>query len=249
MSHHDSSNPFIEVRNLRKRFGKQRVLTGVDLDIPVGETTVILGSSGAGKSVLLKHFNGLLRPDSGTISVGGTPIAALTERKLSDVRRRIGILFQDGALFDSMTVGENVAFPLHEAGERDSKLITEKVSDALEKVGLTGEEKKKPSKLSGGMRKRVALARAIVVKPECLLYDEPTTGLDPVLSATIAELIQRMKTEFSLTSVVVTHDLSVLRTVADRVIFLDDGRVIFSGTLPDLEESDNETIAKFLNAV
>ncbi len=248
MNDHATSNAFITVRNLRKRLGKQRVLNGVDLDIPVGETTVVLGSSGAGKSVLLKHFNGLLRPDGGTVSVGGTEIAKLTERQLSAVRRRIGILFQDGALFDSMTVEENIAFPVREAGERDRNVIREKVAEALEKVGLSGEEKKKPAKLSGGMRKRVALARAIVVKPECLLYDEPTTGLDPILSATIAELIQRMKTEFSLTSVVVTHDLSVMRTVADRVIFLSAGHVIFSGSLPELEESDNDTITKFLNA-
>lgn len=243
-----TSGNFITVRNLRKRFGKQRVLNGVDLEIPTGETTVILGSSGTGKSVLLKHFNGLLRPDSGTVTAGGVEIGELTERKLGDVRRRIGILFQDGALFDSMRVGENVAFPLWESGERDKKVIAEKVADALEKVGLAGEEKKRPSKLSGGMRKRVALARAIVVRPECLLYDEPTTGLDPLLSATISELIQRMKSEFSLTSVVVTHDLSVMRAVADRVVFLKEGKVIFHGTVEELEKSKEESISRFLNA-
>lgn len=248
MKENETSTDFITVRGLRKRFGKQRVLNGVDLEIPSGETTVILGSSGTGKSVLLKHFNGLLRPDSGTVKVCGTEIGDLSERELGDVRRRIGILFQDGALFDSMRVGENVAFPLRETGERDNKVIAEKVAAALEKVGLFGEEDKRPSKLSGGMRKRAALARAIVVRPQCLLYDEPTTGLDPLLSATISELIQRMKTEFSLTSVVVTHDLSVMRAVADRVIFLDEGRVSFSGTISELEESEDESIAAFLKA-
>jgi len=243
-----TSAPFVRVQGLRKQFGDRQILRGVDLEIPRGITTVILGGSGAGKSVLLKHFNGLLHPDSGTVTVGGVDISGLSDRKLGDVRRRIGILFQDGALFDSMSVGANVAFPLYEAGERDKVTIAGKVAGALEKVGLAGEEEREPSKLSGGMRKRVALARAIVIRPECLLYDEPTTGLDPILSSTISELIQQLQEEFSLTSVVVTHDLAVMRAVADRVIFLNGGRVIFSGTPEQLKKSDDEAITRFLNA-
>lgn len=248
MKNDPPSAPFVRVQGLRKQFGDHQILRGVDLEILTGITTVILGGSGAGKSVLLKHFNGLLHPDSGTVTVGGVDISGLSDRKLGGVRRRVGILFQDGALFDSMSVGENVAFPLNEVGERDKARIARRVAEALEKVGLAGEEEKEPSKLSGGMRKRVALARAIVIRPECLLYDEPTTGLDPVLSGTISDLIRQLKTEFSLTSVVVTHDLAVMRAVADRVIFLRSGRVVFSGTPEQLEKSDDEAIIQFLNA-
>ena len=248
MSAVSSSQPFFSLNEVKTRYGIKKVLRGVTLQIPQSQTTVILGCSGAGKSVLLKHLNGLLRPDSGSIRVCGEEITALSERQLVPIRRKIGILFQDGALFDSLTVGENIAFPLQERGIQDSGQITAAVAKVLEEVELPGEQAKMPSTLSGGMRKRVALARALVSRPECLLCDEPTAGLDPVLSQTLSLLIRRMTEDHRLTSVVVSHDLEAMRLIADHVIFLLEGRVRYAGDLAGLEQCEDDVIRAFFSA-
>lgn len=239
---------FFELSEVRTSFGEKEILRGVNLRIPTGKTTVILGGSGAGKSVLLKHLNGLIRPGSGKIFAAGEEIQSMPEPALLGVRKRIGILFQDGALFDSLTVGENVAFPLLEQGWKDRSEIDAAVATALEKVGLPGEERKMPSKLSGGMRKRASLARAMIFHPECLLCDEPTAGLDPILSETISHLIRSLVMERKATAVVVTHDLGAMEIMADHVIFLRDGKVRFSGDLEALAAAKDDGIQKFLNA-
>src|SRR5581483_9877188 len=187
------AQPFISIRNLHKRLGSQHVLRGFDLEVTEGETIVIIGRSGGGKSVLLEHIIGLMKPTSGEVFVESRNVVELSERKLSEVRKKIAILFQSAALFDSMTVEDNIAFPLREIGVRDPKVIAQKVAEALEMVDLAGEQKKMPEKLSGGMRKRVGLARAIVTQPRCILYDEPTTGLDPIVADSINHLIRRLQ--------------------------------------------------------
>ena len=248
MSEFPANESFFSLNDVRTRFGSKEVLRGVTLEIPKSRTTVILGGSGTGKSVLLKHLNGLLNPDSGSIRVCGQEITSLTERQLVPMRRKIGILFQDGALFDSMSVGENVAFPLREQGLRDRQQIASLVAAVLEKVELPGEEVKMPPALSGGMRKRVALARAIVSHPDCLLCDEPTAGLDPVLSQRISRLIRRLTEDHDLTSVVVSHDMDAMRLIADHVIFLQGGTVHYSGDMAGLEQSEDEAIQTFLSS-
>jgi phospholipid/cholesterol/gamma-HCH transport system ATP-binding protein len=240
--------PFFEVRDLRQTLGGHEVLRGVSMSVPRGKTTVILGGSGAGKSVLLRHLNGLMKPFSGSVSVLGTDLGPLSEKALRPIRRRIGVLFQDGALFDSMSVGENVAFPLREQGVRDRGAIAARVDEVLSLVGLHGQESKRPDALSGGMRKRVSLARALATAPDCLLYDEPTAGLDPILSENITRLIGRLQTELHLTSVMVTHHLGAMRWVADQVVFLKDGLVRYAGTTKGLDESDDPAIREFLTA-
>jgi phospholipid/cholesterol/gamma-HCH transport system ATP-binding protein len=236
----------IEVRNLRQSIGNQEILRGVDLDVSRGETVVLLGQSGGGKSVFLRHLIGLMRPLSGSIKIEGEEIAHLDERQLEPVRRKIGMLFQDGALFDSMTVFENVAFPLRERGERDEKIIHNKVAYALELVSLQGQEQKMPVNLSGGMRKRAALARAIISEPACILYDEPTAGLDPIVSDTINRLIRRLQSQLRVTSIVVTHDMISTDHIADRVALLREGRIHFDGTLNQLHSSSDPLITDFI---
>lgn len=236
----------IQVRNLRQSIGNQEILRGVDLDVPRGETVVLLGQSGGGKSVFLRHLIGLMRPLSGSIKIEGEEIAHLDERQLEPVRRKIGMLFQDGALFDSMTVFENVAFPLRERGERDEKIIRNKVAYALELVSLQGQEKKMPVNLSGGMRKRASLARAIISEPSCILYDEPTAGLDPIVSDTINRLIRRLQSQLRVTSIVVTHDMISTNHIADRVALLREGRIHFDGTLNQLHSSSDPLITDFI---
>jgi len=236
----------IEVRNHRQTFGSQEILRGVNLDIPRGETTVLLGQSGGGKSVFLRHLIGLIRPLSGSIRVDGEEIAHLDERQLEPVRRKVGMLFQDGALFDSMTVFDNVAFPLRERGARDEKVIREKVDRSLELVSLKGQDNKMPSNLSGGMRKRAALARAIITEPACILYDEPTAGLDPIVSDTINKLIRRLQTQLKVTSIVVTHDMISTDHIADRVALLREGRIHFDGSLAQLHASTDPVITDFI---
>jgi phospholipid/cholesterol/gamma-HCH transport system ATP-binding protein len=248
MSGPSDSTPFFEIEDLRQTLAGQDVLRGVSFAVPKGKTTVILGGSGAGKSVLLKHLNGLLRPFSGRVLVDGTDLTPLSERELRPIRRRIGVLFQDGALFDSMTVGENVAFPLREAGERDEATIAARVDEVLHLVGLRGQERKRADVLSGGMRKRVSLARAIAPRPECLLYDEPTAGLDPILSESISRLILRLQEELKITSVMVTHHLGAMRLVADQVVFLKDGAVRYAGSVEGLDQSDDSSVREFLRA-
>ena len=248
MSDPTTPEPFFEIEALRQTLGGHDVLRGVSFNVPRGRTTVILGGSGAGKSVLLKHLNGLMRPLSGTVKVKGIEIGTMSERALTPIRRQIGVLFQDGALFDSMTVGENVAFPLREAGVRDEAFIAHRVDEVLHLVGLKGQDRKMPDVLSGGMRKRVSLARAIAGKPECLLYDEPTAGLDPILSESITRLIAKLKDELRLTSVVVTHNLGAMRFVADQVIFLKHGEVHFAGPPLEIDASDDPAIREFIRA-
>jgi phospholipid/cholesterol/gamma-HCH transport system ATP-binding protein len=236
----------IEVRDLRQKFGQQDILRGVNLDIPKGGTLVLLGQSGGGKSVFLRHLIGLIRPLSGSIKIEGEEIAHLTERELEPVRRKIGMLFQDGALFDSLTVFDNVAFPLRERGERNEKVIREKVARALELVSLQGQENKMPVNLSGGMRKRAALARAIITDPSCILYDEPTAGLDPIVSDTINRLIRRLQSQLHVTSIVVTHDMISTNHIADRVALLREGRIHFNGSLEKLHSSTDPVIRDFI---
>lgn len=244
----NDSPPYFRLRAIRKSFGKRLVLRDVTLDFPTGKTTVVLGGSGTGKSVLLKHLNGLISPDAGSVSVLSEDITHRSEESLASIRRRIGFVFQDGALFDSLTVGENIVFPLREYGERDPELLRKKRNAILEELNLEGEAAKNPGSLSGGMKKRVALARALIVEPECLLCDEPTAGLDPILSETVARLIRRATVEKKLTSVVVTHDLGAMRIMADHVVFLHEGEVLFEGGLDALYATGNERIDSFLAA-
>lgn len=236
----------IEIRGLHKAFDGQKVLRGVDLDIRQGETVVLIGPSGEGKSVLIKHIIGLLVPDSGTIDFDGVSICGLKERQLTAVRRRMGYLFQSGALFDSMTVAQNVAFPLIESGIRDHEEIEQRVHEALEVVELDAHRDKMPIQLSGGMRKRVGIARAIVGRPEILLYDEPTAGLDPIVTDVIDFMIKRLQKRYGVTSVVITHDMSSVFKIADRVVLLKNGVVAFDGTPEELRRSPDSFLQDFI---
>jgi len=236
----------IDVRGLTKSIGEQEILRGIDLTVVKGETLVIIGRSGGGKSVLLKHLIGLMTPDAGEIWIEGENIIGKTERQLAEIRRKIGILFQSGALFDSMTVEQNIAFPLEEAGERDREKIAEKVREILEVIELEGQQEKMPVNLSGGMKKRVGLARSIIRRPSCVLYDEPTSGLDPVVSDSINRLIRRLQERFGVTSIVVTHDMKSAFHIADHIAYLHEGRIYFYGTPQELEVSDDPLIQDFM---
>jgi len=236
----------IAFRGVKKRFGRLSVLRGVDLALRAGETTVIIGESGAGKSVVLKHMVRLLRPDRGEVYFKGQRIDQLAERSLVKLRTRFGFLFQMGALFDSLTVGENIAFPLVEHTDRKPDEIRRIVKEKLRMVGLDGIEGKRPAELSGGQRKRVGLARAIALEPEVVLYDEPTTGLDPIRSDVINELIRKLQRELKVTSVVVTHDMTSVRKVGDRVVMLHEGNFIFNGTPAELDASDDDRVRRFV---
>jgi phospholipid/cholesterol/gamma-HCH transport system ATP-binding protein len=241
------AEPLIAVRNLVQTIRGQEILRGFSLDIFKGETLVLLGKSGGGKSVFLRHLIGLMRPVSGSIMFEGQDLARLSERGLEPVRRKIGMLFQDGALFDSMNVMDNVAFPLRERGERDDKIIREKVAEALALVNMGGHDEKMPVNLSGGMRKRVALARAIISPPQVILYDEPTAGLDPIVADSINKLIRRLQKQLSVTSIVVTHDMVSCKHIADRVALLNEGKRHFYGTLSDLEGTEDKVIRDFVD--
>ncbi len=236
----------IAVRGLTKSIGEQEILRGIDLEVAKGETLVIIGRSGGGKSVLLKHLVGLMTPDAGEIWIEGENIIGLSERALAPIRRKVGILFQGGALFDSMTVEENIAFPLREAGERDAAKLRATVDEMLEVVGLIGEQEKMPVNLSGGMKKRVGLARSIIRQPSCVLYDEPTAGLDPVVSDSINQLIRRLQARYHVTSIVVTHDMKSAFHIADHIAYLHEGRIYFYGTPAELERSTDRLIQDFL---
>ncbi|HEX2165073.1 MAG TPA: ABC transporter ATP-binding protein [Thermoanaerobaculia bacterium] len=238
--------PLFEVRGLVKRYGRKKVLDGIDFDLRRGECLVVLGRSGSGKSVTLRQLNGLEAPDEGSVLFEGIDLGELSERELFPLRRRIAMLFQSGALFDSMDVRENVAFPLREHTEMTDEEIDRRVAEVLALVDLPGIEKKLPSDLSGGMRKRVALARSLALDPEVVLFDEPTTGLDPVTSATIGRLIRDVQRRLGVTAVVVTHDLPLAHRVGDRLAFLDDGRFRFLGTWAEAEASDDPVLAGFL---
>jgi phospholipid/cholesterol/gamma-HCH transport system ATP-binding protein len=241
-----SNGAMIAVRDLRKAIGEEEILRGVELEVAVGERLVLNGRSGGGKSVLLKHLIGLMQPDAGEIWVSGKNITGMSERQLTAIRQKVGILFQSGALFDSMTVEENIAFPLREAGMRDVKAMRARVNEVLEVVELEGENAKMPESLSGGMRKRVGLARAIIRQPSCVLYDEPTSGLDPVVSDSINRLIRRLQERFQMTSIVVTHDMKSAVHVGDRIAYLHEGRIYFQGTPAELKQCDDPIIQDFL---
>ncbi len=242
-----SVEPLLSVRDLVQRIGGQEILRGLSLEVFPGETLVLLGKSGGGKSVFLRHLIGLMRPVSGSIIFEGSEITTLKERELEPVRRKVGMLFQDGALFDSMNVFDNVAFPLRERGERDRVVISEKVSRSLALVNMTGHAHKMPVNLSGGMRKRVALARAIISPPDVILYDEPTAGLDPIVSDSINKLIRHLQSELHVTSIVVTHDMTSCNHVADRVALLNEGRIHFLGTAKELRDSRDPIVCDFVD--
>jgi phospholipid/cholesterol/gamma-HCH transport system ATP-binding protein len=236
----------IKLVDLHKSFGTQKVLDGLDFEIEAGKTTVIIGRSGGGKSVLLKHIIGLIRPDSGEVLIDGTDITRLGDRDLNEIRKKFGMLFQEAALFDSMTVGENVAFPLREHTRMKEEEIRLTVADRLHAVGLTGVEEKMPSELSGGMRKRVGLARAIAMQPQIVLFDEPTTGLDPVMTEAINRLIMETQKNFNLTCVVISHDIQSIFTIGHRIAMLYEGKIIAYGTPEELQVSRNPVIVQFL---
>jgi phospholipid/cholesterol/gamma-HCH transport system ATP-binding protein len=236
----------VRVEDLHKSFGRQQVLRGVNLSFPPGKTTVILGPSGCGKSVLLKHLVGLLKPDKGRVWFGSTRIDTLSEPALVPFRRRFGFLFQQGALFDSMSVRQNILFPLREAGFPIDDSANQRVERVLGMVGLTDAIDKYPAELSGGMQKRAALARAIVLGPEVILYDEPTTGLDPIRSDVINELILKLSRALQVTSIVVTHDLASARKVADRMVMLDQGQVVLEDEPERFLASTNPAVERFL---
>lgn len=238
----------IQVRNLHKRFGGKKVLDGVNLDIKKGESLVIIGRSGCGKSVLIKHIVGLLKPDDGYVSVEGKVVNELEEEDLYNLRRKFGFLFQSAALFDSMTVEENVALPLIETNvnKLTKKEIDELVADKLELVGLRNTQKMKPSELSGGMRKRVGLARALITTPDYIFYDEPTTGLDPIMSDSIDNLIKELNEKIRVTSIIVTHDMYSVKNVADKVAMMHEGKIYFTGTPDELITSKDKVVIDFI---
>lgn len=246
MTQHAKPREIIAVDNLVQTIGGQEILRGFSLKVYQGETLVLLGRSGGGKSVFLRHLMGLMQPVSGSIMVDGQNIVALKERELARVRRCMGILFQNGALFDSMTVGDNVAFPLRERGETDENLIAEKVQTALQMVNLHGQQDKMPVNLSGGMRKRVALARALINEPRCMLYDEPTAGLDPIVADSIDVLIRRLQRKLGVTSIVVTHDMKSAFAIADHVALLHEGQCYFYGSCDQLRASTDPVIRDFV---
>lgn len=236
----------IKINNVYKSFSGKSVLRGVNLHIQKGESVVIVGKSGCGKTVLLKSIIGLIQPDSGEIWIQGENIVGMPRKRLYQIRTKMGMLFQGSALFDSLTVEENVALPLREHTRLDWKEIQEKVREKLALVGLSGAEGKKPSELSGGMRKRVGLARALIMEPEILLYDEPTTGLDPVTAGMINDLIAELNQKFSVTSVAVTHDMTSAFTIGERVAMLHEGKVVFDGSMKEFRESSLPIIQEFL---
>lgn len=239
----------IEIRNLHKSFKGQKILEDVSLCIDEGESAVIIGRSGGGKSVLLKHLVGLLQPDSGQVLIDGEDIARMNERQLLEVRRKFGMLFQGAALFDSMTVADNVAFPLRRNKKISESEIKAKVTDVLKRVELEGTEDKKPSELSGGMRKRVGLARAIIYQPQIVVYDEPTTGLDPIVSDSIDKLILRVRDLLDATTVVVTHDMRSAHRLGQRIFMLHERKIYKQGTADEIFSSKDPVVRQFVEGI
>ena len=236
----------IELRKVSKSFGQHVVLDGLDLSIERGQSLVVIGASGTGKSVLLKHIVGLLKPDFGEVWFDGHRVDEMPERELMDLRQRFGFLFQMGALFDSLTVGENLSFPLVEHTRKSPDQVRQVVAQKLKMVGLPGIEGKMPAELSGGQRKRVALARAIALDPEVMLYDEPTTGLDPVRADVINQLIMKLQQEMRVTSITVTHDMFSAYKIADRIVMLHQGKIIFDGSPAAIQQSENPIVRQFV---
>ena len=236
----------IEVSQIKKSFGDQVVLNSVSFSVKEGESVAIIGRSGTGKSVLIKHLVGLLSPDEGSVSVDGKDLVGMTERQLLGVRQKFGMLFQSAALFDSMSVRDNIAFPLRRSGLNDALEIDRRVKEVLGLVELPGVEKKMPSELSGGMQKRVGLARAIVHRPQIILYDEPTTGLDPVVADSIDQLMMRVRDHYKVTSIVITHDMRCARRMGQRIIYLRDGQVYLDALADEVFNSNDPQVARFI---
>lgn len=236
----------IRVIDLHKTFGKQHVLRGVNLELEAGKITTIIGGSGSGKTVLLKHLNALSLPDRGSVLVGGKDITKLGATALNGVREKFGVLFQGAALLDSMTVYDNVAFPLRERTKLAEPVIEQKVNDSLAQVGLSGMGYKFPAEVSGGMKKRAGLARALVTQPEIMLFDEPTTGLDPLLGKSIHQLIRKMHAAFKFTGVIVSHDIPEVFRISDRIAMLAEGTIIEAGSTEEFIASKNPIVRQFL---
>jgi phospholipid/cholesterol/gamma-HCH transport system ATP-binding protein len=238
--------PMIELIDVKKSFGNNHVLRGVNLQVETGENMVVIGGSGTGKSVILKHIIGLMRPDSGRILIDGVELATLSEKALSEFRKRFGMLFQGAALFDSLTVWENVGFGFKEHTDLSKEKIREIARQKLAMVGLKGIEEQMPADLSGGMKKRVGLARAIAMDPKIILYDEPTTGLDPIMSDVINELICKMNRQLQVTSVTITHDMKSAYKIADRIAMLYQGKILEVGTPEEIRNSPNPVVQQFI---
>jgi len=242
--------PYIEFRHVYKAFNDEQVLEDVSFEVRRGEMVAVLGRSGVGKSVTLKHILGFLQPDAGQVFVAGREVSALSEEEWVDIRRRVTMVFQSGALFDSLTVGENVAYPLRERAERgadlDEDAIELRVDELLSRVELEGVRDLMPPDLSTGMKRAVAIARALAAEPECILYDEPTTMVDPLMARTIGDLILKLKRQTGLTSIVVTHDMKLARKLADRVVFLVEGRVVFFGPTQEMDQSPEPIVREFI---
>ena len=236
----------IKIQNLHKSFGTKQVLNGANLEVKAGESMVVIGGSGSGKSVLLKHIVRLLEPDKGTVIVEGMDMSSLNTKELYDARKRIGLVFQEAALFDSMSVWENVGFKQIRTKQMKLPEIKELAVDTLKLVGLSNVENLMPSELSGGMRRRVGLARVLSYKPDIILYDEPTTGLDPIMADAVNELIIEMREKLSVTSVTITHDMASAYKIADRISMLYQGKIIYTGTPDEVRNTDNPTVRQFV---
>ncbi|MDB5135111.1 MAG: ATP-binding cassette protein [Mucilaginibacter sp.] len=238
----------IHIKGLKKSFGSKEVLKNISLDVKRGENVVVLGKSGQGKSVAIQCIVGMLVPDGGTLTVFGEEVSGMNEKQLKQLRIRIGFLFQGGALYDSMTVRENLEFPLTRVLKlKDQVEIDQRVKEVLDGVGLLDAIDKMPSDLSGGMRKRVGLARTLIVKPEIMLYDEPTTGLDPITSREISELILQMQKKYKTTSIIITHDMECARITADRMVIMNEGEFITEGSFEELKKSKEQFVRSFFN--
>jgi len=246
MGSNEQSGPYIEFKEVSKAFGNNHVLDHVSFDVMSGETVCILGRSGVGKSVSLQHIMGFLKPDAGRVIVAREDITDYSEEQLEAIRKKVTMVFQNGALFDSLTVGENVAFPLREHKDLSEDQILQVVDGLLEMVGVKEMRDLLPSDLSTGMKRSVAIARALAARPECVLYDEPTTMVDPLMAQLLGDLIKRLKAQLHLTSVVVTHDMRLAKKLADRVVFLHEAKVLFFGTYPEMEKSDEPIVQEFL---
>lgn len=245
-----SDEVIIHIKGLKKSFGSKDVLTNINLDVKKGENVVVLGRSGQGKSVTIQCIVGLLQPDAGELTVFGEDVTEMGDDELKQLRIKIGFLFQSGALYDSMTVRENLEFPLTRVLKlKDQGEIDQRIEEVLEGVGLLDAIDKMPSDLSGGMRKRIGLARTIIVKPEIILYDEPTTGLDPITSREISELILNLQKKYKTTSIIITHDLVCAQITADRVVIMNDGEYIAEGTLEELQKSDDEFVKSYFKDI